>query len=425
MSRPERVRVFPAAVRGTLPPPPSKSAAHRALLCGALAGSGRVRGIIDSDDMRATLGALPALGVRAERRGGTVEFFPAGDAEAAGQPPVVDCGESGSTLRFLMPVFAARGIPATFTGRGRLPARPLGVYAGVLPRLGVTLSTAAGLPLTLGGRLRAGAVEMPGDVSSQFLSGLFFALPLCPGDSEIRLTSPLESAAYADMTRDALAGAGVEILPAAGGFRVPGGQTYRPRDAAVEGDWSQAAFLLVMGALAGDVTVTGLNPDSRQGDRAAAGILRRMGADLTETPGGLRCRRSPLRGARIDASQIPDLVPVLAVAAALAEGETRITGAARLRLKESDRLAAMAENLRRLGASVEEQPDGLRILGRESLPGGVFLPGFNDHRIVMSMAVAALRCDRPVEIGDAGSVAKSWPGFFEAYQSCGGAVDVV
>lgn len=412
--------VTSSPIRGVLCPPPSKSAAHRALLCAALAGGGTIHGVAPSADIRATLRAVAALGVTAVWDGDTVVL-------TAGTPPdtpTVDCGESGSTLRFLLPVFAARGIAATFVGEGRLPQRPLGVYADCLPDHGAVLETAGGLPLTLHGQLRSGLYELPGNVSSQFLSGLLFALPLCEGDSELRLTTPLESADYVEMTVEALARAGVTVTRTPEGWCVPGGQTYRPFTATVEKDWSQAAFLLAAGALGGEVTLTGLSPDSAQGDRRALELFAAFGADIAVTGEGIVCRRAPLHGIRIDAAPIPDLVPVLAVTAALAQGETVIYNAARLRLKESDRLAAITDGLRRLGAEVTEAPDSLTIRGVPALHGGA-VEGYNDHRIVMSLTVAALRSTAPVRITDANSIEKSWPSFFEDWRTIGGTADVI
>lgn len=421
---PETVRVSPSVIQGRIVPPPSKSAAHRALLCAALAGEGEVRGVLDSQDMQATVGALPALGAIPSWSGETVRLSPVIGGASSGGPVMVDCGESGSTLRFLIPLFAAKGIPAVFTGRGRLPERPLGVYSDCLPSHGVALQAEPGksLPLRVSGRLRAGRFSLPGDVSSQFITGLLLALPLCEGESRIALTTPLQSAGYVDMTMETMARFGVRVETAPDGWRIPGGQRYRPHDETVEADWSQAAFLLAAGALGGEVVLSGLDPRSTQGDREALALFRRFGADIRETAEGLLCRRAPLHGADIDASQIPDLVPILAVTAALAEGTTRITGAARLRLKESDRLAAVTHCLRLLGAQVEEHPDGLTIEGRSLLPGGAEVPGYNDHRIVMSMAVAALGCDKPVTITGAGCVQKSWPAFFTDFQQIGGNV---
>lgn len=418
MTSTDTVEIHPSAISGSIVPPRSKSAAHRALIAAALAGGGEVRGVQPSDDVLATLGALPALGVQARLTGETARLSPV--AAAADEAPTADCAESGSTLRFLLPVFAARGVPVTLTGRGRLPQRPLGVYRDCLPAHGVSLHGDR-LPLTLSGRLEGGEYRLPGDVSSQFITGLLFALPLCAQDSVLRLTTPLESAGYVDMTLAVLRRAGVRIEGATDGWRIPGGQRYAVKTYEVEADWSQAAFLLAAGALAGEVAVRGLDGDSAQGDREIVPLLRRFGAAVEQTADGIVCRRAPLHGIDIDASQIPDLVPVLAVVAAAARGTTRITGAARLRLKESDRLAAMADCLRRIGAAAVEQPDGLVIEGGRPLTGGE-ASGCGDHRIVMSMAVAALACRRPMTITGASAVAKSWPAFFTDLQSIGGIV---
>lgn len=416
--------ISPSVIRGTLTPPPSKSAAHRLLIAAALAGEGRVRGLSLSADMEATLRAVRGLGVSVRLDGDAACFAPAPPSSSPSPLPV-DCGESGSTLRFLIPLYAARGIPAVFTGHGRLPERPLGVYADCLPPHGVTLSAASGLPLTVTGRLTGGDFALPRATCPASSSpGLLFALPLCREDSRIRLTTPLESAGYVDMTLQVLRQAGIRVEPLEDGWFIPGSQTYRPLDTAVESDWSQAAFLLAAGALGGEVTLTGLNPASAQGDREALSLFRRFGAAVEEAPGRIVCRKAPLHGIDIDAAQIPDLVPVLAVTAALADGVTHITGAARLRLKESDRLAAVADGIRRLGGRVEESPDSLTISGVSRLAGGR-AEGYNDHRIVMALSMAALGCEAPVTVTDAQSVAKSWPAFFEDYRAIGGTAHVI
>lgn len=408
------VTCLPGQVNGEGCVPPSKSAAHRALIAAAL-GNGRVEGIAHCADIDATLQALAGLGIAARVQGDCVSFSQAQPPDR----PVVDCRESGSTLRFLIPLFSVRGIGATFVGQGRLPQRPLGVYADCLPPHGLEMQGTGGLPLTLSGRLAAGEYALPGDVSSQFLTGLLFALPLCDKDSILRLTTPLESAGYVDMTLRTLRQAGIRINKVDGGWEVPGGQTYRPVTYVVEKDWSQAAFFLAAGAIGGRVAVRGLDAASAQGDRAVVEILRRFGAGIDERDGQVVCRRGRLTGITIDAAQIPDLVPILAVVGAYAQGETRIVGGARLRIKESDRLSAVADGLRRLGADVTEYPDGLAIRGGRPLKGG-FVRGYNDHRIVMSMAVAALGCIHAVSITDPQSVDKSWPTFFSDFGEIGG-----
>ena len=414
-------RISSSAITGQITPPPSKSVAHRALIGAALSGGGTICGFMLSADMRATLDAISSLGIQSDVNGNTVTLT---SGESPSAQPVVDCGESGSTLRFLIPVFAALGIPATFIGHGRLPERPLGVYAECLPAHGVTLHSEGGLPLTLEGTLTGGRYTLPGDISSQFISGLLFALPLCREDSDICLSSPLESAAYVELTLDILHQSGISVSPNVNGWHIPGNQHYSLHHYTVESDWSQAAFLLAAGALDGDITVMGLNPQSVQGDRAILSLLESFGADITIKNNSLYCRKAPLHGITIDAAQIPDLVPILAIIAAAADGDTHIYNAGRLRLKESDRLAAMADCLRRLGADVKEMPDDLLIHGGQPLKGGSVC-GYNDHRVVMSMAIAALICKQPIEVTDARSVNKSWPSFFEDFQRIGGNVHVI
>ena len=405
--------------------PPSKSAAHRAVLCAALAeGTSHITNIEYSKDIRATLGAAAQLGAKITEEAHSVTIK--GHGTAGGFVTVtrpVFCNESGSTLRFMIPLFSLTAQKVRFTGAGRLFDRPQAIYQMLFERQGLQFEqTPEGI--TIFGRLRPGGFTLPGDVSSQFITGLLFALPLCREDSRIRLTTPLESAGYVDMTLQVLRQAGIRVEPLEDGWFIPGSQTYQPLDTAVESDWSQAAFLLAAGALGGEVTLTGLNPASAQGDREALSLFRRFGAAVEEAPGRIVCRKAPLHGIDIDAAQIPDLVPVLAVTAALADRVTHITGAARLRLKESDRLAAVADGIRRLGGRVEEGPDFLTITGVPRLTGGR-AEGYNDHRIVMALSMAALGCEAPVTVTDAQSVAKSWPAFFEDYRAIGGTAHVI
>ncbi len=412
------VSVTATKVGGTIKAPPSKSAAHRALIAAALSGNSRVDGIIPSQDMEATLRCLQALGKTATVEGETVSFS-GNDTEGLS---VADCGESGSTLRFFVPIFAALGKEVTFVGKGRLPERPMTTYEECLPPHGVTLTHPAceGGIVRVKGRLCGGEYRVAGDVSSQFITGLLFALPLCEEDSEIVLTSPLQSAGYVDMTLEVLREAGIVIGKTDHGYAVRGSQTYALHDHTVEGDWSQAAFLLTAAAIGGELTVTGLRRDSLQGDKRIEVLLREMGAEIAWRENGLFCRKAPLRAIEADVSDIPDLVPILSVAASAAVGTTRLYNAARLRLKEGDRLQTTAAMLNALGGQAEELSDELLVTGRLLQSGTV--DGANDHRIVMSAAVAALRTGGAVTITDAHSIAKSWPSFFEDYKQIGGAV---
>ena len=385
------IRPAPGGIGGVIAAPPSKSMAHRAVLCAALAvGRSHITHLEFSKDISATLSAAAQLCAAVDTGADDATVQGLGHFLPLTAP--VDCCESGSTLRFLIPIASLTGQPVTFTGRGRLMERPQKPYLDLFDEKGISYEQAAGA-LTVRGTLTPGEYRLAGNVSSQFFTGLLFALPLLGGGSTLVSTTRLESRDYVAMTRDALARAGVKIDGEAERFAVPP-SVYRFFDAAVEADWSQAAFLLAAGALAGDVRLQGLSLPSAQGDSAALALFRRFGADIATDAGGIRCRRAPLHGIDIDAAQIPDLVPILAVTAAFAEGVTHIFHAERLRIKESDRLAATADGLRRLGARVEETADGLRIHGGGPLTGGE-VDGCNDHRIVMSMAVAALRCSGP------------------------------
>ena len=403
---------------GVLAAPPSKSMAHRAVLCAALAdGESRLTGLAHSQDIDATLAAAAALGAQVEAGEGWARIAGAAPLQAPAAP--VDCCESGSTLRFLIPLAALTGRPVAFTGRGRLMQRPQSVYQELFASQGLRFEQ-EGDTLTVAGPLRPGCFSLAGDVSSQFISGLLFALPLLDGDSRLCLKPPVESRSYIEMTRASQSRFGVssawldEYTLA-----VPGGQAYRPRDMAIEGDWSQAAFPAALGVLAGDVTVTGLEPGTLQGDAVILAILRRCGGRAEAVPGGVRFQKSALHGTKIDLADCPDLGPILMALGLLCEGETVITNAGRLRLKESDRIAAMEQELRKLGGQIES--DGGTVTIRRSVlhaPAGP-LWGHNDHRVVMSLTVLAAAAGLPVQIDGAEAVAKSWPGFFAAVRQLG------
>ena len=415
-----RIRPGPPPA-GTLAAPPSKSMAHRAVLCGALAeGESRLSGLAHSQDIDATLAAAAALGAQVEAGETWARIRGACPLRAPAGP--VDCGESGSTLRFLIPLAALTGQPVTFTGRGRLMQRPQNVYKELFASQGLPFRQEAGA-LTIAGPLRPGRFELAGDVSSQFVSGLLFALPLLDGDSTLRLRPPVESRSYIEMTRAAQALFGVESrwLDAAT-LLVPGRQRYLPRDITVEGDWSQAAFPAVLGALAGDVTVTGLAADTLQGDAVISRILDRCGAQRGAE--GFRFAKSPLHGVEIDLADCPDLGPVLMAMGLLCRGRTVIRNAGRLRLKESDRIAAMEQELRKLGGCIRSEGGTVWIEGGPLHPPAVPLSGHNDHRVVMSLTVLAAAARLPVCIEGAEAVDKSWPDFFAAVRQLGVEVEL-
>lgn len=389
-------------INGKVHIPPSKSCTHRALICSFLAGAGNVEPVIDSKDMQATVGAIKALK----------------DGKS-----VIDCIESGSTLRFMLPVACALGRNVTFIGSGKLPQRPIGEYLRLFSQHNIKCETEGGLPLKVSGKLSPGRYELAGNISSQYITGLLLALPILDGDSEIVLTTPLESKPYVDMTVKVMADYGVCVDETTNGYYIKGNQHYTVRDYTVEGDWSQAAFFMVAGALFGNVTLSGLDINSTQGDKQIVDILKRFGASISIDGNTVCVHKSLLNGIEIEAKDIPDMVPSLAVAGVYASGETVIKGAERLRLKESDRIESVVYNLKQLGADITATDDGMII--RQSRLHSADLKGYNDHRIVMSMTVACTGIDGECIIDDAESISKSYPAFFDDYNSIGGKVNVV
>lgn len=403
------IRISGRKLSGRIQAIASKSCAHRLLICAALADAPCEVEIAQlSADIEATARCLNALGAGIKRTSSGYYVTPIDFSVS--REVRLDCGESGSTLRFLLPVAArmAKGSKIHFTGSGRLPERPNTVLTRAMRLHGVQVSS-DNLPMTVEGSLEDGMYMMPGNVSSQYISGLLFALPALPRTSFIRFTTEVESASYIELTVSALKRFGIEIKRTLGGYDIPGNQKFiSPGIAKAEGDWSNAAFWMTANALGSDVTVDGLNMNSVQGDRAVMQVLDSM-----------RRANGKLYGTRVDASDIPDLVPVLSVAATQAEGETVFYNAGRLRLKECDRLQAVRECLTALGGRVTETEDGLIVCGGRQLHGGE-VQSFNDHRIVMAMAIAATVARGEVVIRGAEAVAKSYPAFFEDYKKLGG-----
>lgn len=417
------VKFSPFVPNGTVNVPPSKSDVHRAIICAAMAnGVSRISPVALSNDIKATIGCIKALGADAVLENNVLTVD--GTNMYKNKTALLDCGESGSTLRFFIPIAAVGNINATFVGKGKLPQRPIGIFTEALPKAGTVCKTEGGLPLEIKGQLKSGIFEIPGNVSSQFITGLLLALPILEGDSEIVLTSPLESVGYTAMTIRTMKQFGVNIQATEKGWHIKGGQSYKTCDYTTDGDWSQAAFFMVLGAVSGKVTVKGVAKDSTQGDKKCAEILARFGAKVTQLDNEVTVEKGELKAITIDASQIPDLVPVLSVCAAFAEGTTRIINAERLRIKECDRLKATAELLNNLGGKVKELSDGLEITGVSSLKGGN-VNGYNDHRIVMSAAVCAARSDEDITATFAMSINKSYPDFYIDYNSIGGKANVL
>lgn len=408
------IKITPSALSGSIEGIASKSFAHRALICAALAkGRSKIKINTTSEDIEATVSCLRSLGAEITICGSDYEITP---IVSIPEKSTVDCRESGSTIRFLLPVICALGVETEIQGSGRLPERPLSPLKEELVRAGASISDS--FPLKVSGKIDCGEYTLRGDVSSQFVTGLSLALSVLDGKSRINLLPPVESRPYIDITLDVLKIFGADITEENNTFYINGG-SLSGCDYTVEADWSNAAFWLCSG-----VEISSLNPDSVQGDKAIIDVLRSMGADITQNGSSFRANLSNLHGAEVDASQIPDAVPVIAAVAATANGKTVIYNAQRLRLKESDRLQAVTAMLTSLGADITETDDGLIINGKEFLSGGE-TDSFGDHRIAMAAAVASTKCKNDVIIRNAQAVNKSYPEFFNDFNSIGGKANVL
>lgn len=408
------LRIIPKKLSGRVVVPPSKSVAHRMIIAAALAdGTSTVSNLSPSVDILSTMDCMRALGAEIDFEADTAVIK--GIYKKIPDKAVLNCNESGSTMRFLIPVACALGVNAEFVGSGKLPQRPITPFTEEFPKHGITFDfsraeSGASLPCSVSGGLTGGRFEIDGGLSSQFITGLMLALPLLSGDSEIVLTSALNSKPYVDITLGVLRDFGVEISETEGGYFIKGNQRPKPFSGRVEGDYSQAAFFRVANSLGSELEILGLSKNSLQGDRIIMDICDRFDKD---------------RGSfEIDGSDIPDLVPILTVLACFCRGTSRITNVARLRFKESDRLSVPAECLNAIGGSVTVYEDSLEIRGVESLRGGE-ISGSNDHRIPMSLAIAATMCEQPLLIRGAECVRKSFPDFFDVYGSLGGDVEEV
>ena len=415
---------FSAPLKGTISAPASKSEAHRRMICAGLTkGATTLDGFMDSADMAATARCLKALGAKIEREEDRLTVT--GYAKKISKLPVLDCGESGSTLRFFVPIALALANGGVFRMHGRLGQRPMDVYRdlfvprGVRWRMGVGCDGAA--ELTVKGELEPGHYVMPGNVSSQFVSGLLFALPLLEADSTLTVEPPVESADFIRMTVEALLQSGIQLEETAPfSWRISGNQTYQAKDTQLSGDYSQAAVLLCAGALGHDITVTQLEKETTQGDRAVLAHLEALGAETTEDASGVTVTVEKLTGATLDMANCPDIAPILALVCQMAEGESRLAGCGRLRLKECDRLAATVETLNLLGGCAKAEGDTIVIRGVKELKGGVTLPDYNDHRMVMLGMIAASIAREPVTVTGVEALNKSWPEFVNVYQNLGG-----
>ena len=412
------VTVNTDALSGVIPAIPSKSYAHRMMICAAFSEEpSRIFCTSGSEDILATIRCLNAMGASITYEDGVIEVIPV-NRTALPSSASMDCGESGSTLRFLLPVACALGIDGEFVMHGRLSQRPLSPLYEELIRHGAVLAQQGTQPFLISGRLSDPDFSIAANVSSQFISGLLFALPLMGGGT-IRMTGEIQSGSYLDITVECMRLAGIDVTLQGDTYHVQG--TYRmPAESTVQGDWSNAAFWLCAGAIGPQaVTVTGLNLYSAQGDRKILDVLERFGAGVQKTEDSVTVSPEKLSGIALDASDIPDLVPVISAVACRAAGETRIEHAERLRIKESDRIQSVCALLNAFGADYTEKPDGMIIRGGKPLHGAT-VSSCNDHRIAMTAAVMSLLTDSAITIEQAESVNKSYPSFYQDYRRLGG-----
>lgn len=414
-----KIRIKPTKLKGRITPPPSKSLSHRAIICASLCqdnGVSEINNVILSDDIKATIAGMRELGAEIEIIENINKTYCLGIKGSRGniKNAEIDCNESGSTLRFLIPLALMLADKSRFLGRGKLVERPLDIFYDIFDEKNIKYENKAGkLPLTLRGKLKGGNYKLSGKVSSQFLSGLLFALPLIQEESLIRISDSLESVSYVDLTLQILDKFNINIVNKDNrDYKISADSQYRSSSYTVETDYSQAAFYLVAEALGNQVECIGLDENSLQGDKEIINIINKY-------------KNSNIKDEIIiDASQIPDLVPILTVLAALQNKVTsRIVNAERLRIKESDRLKAIATEMNKMGAEIEELDDGLLIKGKESLRGKARVNSWNDHRIAMSLAIAATRCIDEIILEDSQAVNKSYPEFWNDYIGLGGIVD--
>lgn len=401
------IKITPSKLKGKLMVPPSKSISHRMLICAALSdGTTHIDNLLECLDSHATINALNALGAKIEGENGSYIVNGIKTPSAAAS---VNCYESGSTLRFMIPIFSAFGCKTEFSGRGKLPQRPITPLIQPMTDNGAHFETLS-MPYKIDGKLKGGKYYIDGSVSSQFVTGLLFALSVLASDSEIIITSRLESKPYVDITIDCMKQFGVEITETATGYYVQGNQHYNAHRCTIEADMSQSAFFLAANCAGSDIELTNLNPDSVQGDKSILDI-----ADKFKNNGDLSV---------IDASDIPDLVPAIAVMMSFWDKPCTISNCGRLRIKECDRLEATTELINGLGGKAVAHSESIEIFPVDSFKGGT-VKFYNDHRIAMAGAIAATRATNEVIIKGVECTNKSYPGFFDDFRALGGIADVI
>lgn len=426
--------ITPNSLKGEVVIPSSKSIGHREIICSGLAsGKSIVDNISISKDIEATIDGLKSFGAKINEipskfQGRCAFSIEGTDRKINLKNKIINCKESGSTLRFLIPLGILSNEKIIFTGSGKLIERPLDPYFEIFDEKEIeykTFSNKINLPLEINGKLKSGVYSLVGNISSQFISGLLFALPLCDGDSVIEITTKLESESYINLTLDALKKYGIKIINENHKrYIIKGNQKYKNIETSVEGDYSQGAFWLVAGALSENIKSIGLGFGSIQGDQKIVDILKNMNVNLKISENEIISMKSKTRGTIIDGSDCPDIIPILTVLASVSEGVTKIINSERLRYKECDRLTAIATELNKIGADIQELSDGFIINGKKSLKGGE-VSCWNDHRIAMSLAIASIKCSEKLILRGTECVEKSYPEFWKDFVSLGGKIEEI
>lgn len=409
-----KVKIYPSKCSGEIKIPSSKSMGHRAIICASLAnGKSIITNIDYSDDIIATIEGMKKLGAKIECEKDRLIIQGIESFKNLEENSVIDCNESGSTLRFFIPIFSLTGKKIIFTGKNRLLKRPQKIYEKIFKEQNLYYYSDEN-KLEIKGKIGANEYFIDGNISSQFISGLLFTLPLLEKDSIININPPFESASYIDLTIEVLKEFGVSIEKITSlKFKIMGNQKYISKDYEVEGDFSQLAFFTVLGALNNNLRCVGLSQNSKQGDKEILNILNKSGIKIEKISNGYIIYKGDPQGCEIDLGDCPDLGPILNILAMYGKGEFKIFNAGRLRLKESDRILAMEEELKKLGAEIKTTADSIYIKGSETYLGGIELFGHKDHRIVMSLAIAGTMLEKPIIIDGAEAIEKSYPKFFE------------
>ncbi|MFV0504037.1 MAG: 3-phosphoshikimate 1-carboxyvinyltransferase [Lachnospirales bacterium] len=419
------VIIYKSELKGSIKIPPSKSLSHRGIICAAMAeGTSNITNLVYSKDIKATIAAMKSLGSTVEEKESSVIV-------KGCKPHLVNkeifCNESGSTVRFLIPIALTTGEKVTFTGANHLVNRPLDAYYEIFKKNNVAYKTPEGafLPMILEGNLKPIDVDIIGNVSSQFISGLMFAYSNFKADTKINITTKLESKGYIDLTIDILNKFGIEIINNNYESFVVRGGTLSPYNYEVEGDFSQVAFYELAGKLHGNIEINGLNLQSKQGDMEILKIGEKLGIKHTYGEKSIKYHISETKAIEVDLSETPDLGPAVFSICALSKGKSIIRGVERLRIKECERVEAMVEAINLLGGSATDHGEYVEINGVENLEGGVNLNGYNDHRIVMALSVLGSVCHKPITISHAEAINKSYPNFFDDLKALGGIFELL